>query len=209
MKFNWNKILNAKTVVHCDTEEKANSLLAEVEGWNNNYWKYYKDQTCYDIRSNAYGRLEYYKDKNYTILTYEDVLLKGDQTMKRIDIRKSCSNDEYDLEVMTYHNGNPIFFGIRNKNYRDYDVTVRISEKHLSFTQANSVLAPFGYELTQSTDWTKVEVGAEVKVVIEHENGMATGFKANFHSYLSATKQILVMNGNKVEVYNEDEVELI
>ncbi len=157
-KFNWKLILQPHTVIHCDTEEKAIALLAEADSrglkWadylsftSKTRWSIYKNNTCYMLTDGTLDGLDFFKDRNYTILTYEDVLLKGDQTMKRIDIRKSCSNDEYELEVMNYRDDNPIFFGIRNKNYRDYDVTVRISKYHLSLTQANTILAPFGYEL--------------------------------------------------------------
>lgn len=198
MKFNWKLILQPNTVIHCDTEAKANSLLSEVEGWNNNYWKYYKDQTCYNIYPNAYGRLEYYKDKNYTILTYEDVLLKGENDMKRIN-----KNYYKDGLRVTYEDDYIRIF----KQFGTFILfDLFIGKDNLTFEQANEMLKPFGIIIEpKSTDWSKVEVGAKICII----NNQFARAILKFKEYIPQTSQIIVFNGNKVEVYNEDEVELI
>lgn len=159
----------------------------------------FEDGSC--LATNNVGSVLRIYSKDFELIDWykED---KEENEMERIDIRKSCSNDEYELEAMNYRDNNPIFFGIRNKNYRDYDVTVRISKYHLSLDQANIILAPFGYELYESTDWTKVEVGTEV-VLWQELNS-----KATFYEYMEYSKQILVIKDGYVKVYNEDEVEL-
>ena len=260
-KFNWNKILNVHTVIHCDTMEKAISLLAEADKrglkWiggskysEYTFWEEYGYDTCYNLKSGEYGKYNTYdKFYNYTILTYEDVLIKGENEMRPDTDDKEEILRLYDLGlnistikdktgksrgcieyvINKYRRGENDMNRINKNYYKDglrvtyEDDYIRIFKQfgtfilfdlfigkdNLTFEQANEMLKPFGIIIEpKSTDWTKVEVGAELKVVIEHGNGMATGFKANFHSYLSATKQILVINGNKVEVYNEDEVEL-
>ena len=246
MKFNWNKILNAHTVIHCDTEEKANSLLAEVEGWNNNYWKYYKYQTCYDICSNAYGRLEYYKDKSYTILTYEDVLIKGENEMRpdiddkeeilrlyNLGLNISTIKDKtgksrgcIEYVINKYRKGENDMKRINKNYYKDglrvtyEDDYIRIFKQfgnfilfdlfigkdNLTFEQANEMLKPFGIIIEpKSTDWSKVEVGAKICII----NNQFSRAILKFKEYIPQTSQIIVFNGNKVEVYNEDEVELV
>ena len=85
MKFNWNKILNANTVIHCDTEAKANALLTEADSrglkWcysgtynDNNRYDIHYDNTCYDFNNGYFGSRGYCEKHNYKILTYEDVL---------------------------------------------------------------------------------------------------------------------------------------
>jgi len=85
--YDWDIILQPKTVVHCDTEEFANRLLKEATKkdlrWDTKdsykilkeYNKYHSN-TCYNLRDGVYGDLEYYLNKlKYTILTEDDILL--------------------------------------------------------------------------------------------------------------------------------------
>lgn len=51
---------------------------------------------------------------------------------------------------------------------------------------------------------TKVEVGTKLKFT----DGRVYG-KITFKEWIEQTQQIIVFNGNKVEVYNENEVELV
>jgi hypothetical protein len=255
MQFNWQLILQPNTVVHCDTYQKANTLLAEADGmgltWSNdrsyvgwNQWEIFKNKTCYLLSMGELASINYYKQRNYTILTYEDVLIKEEnsmellkvvdydgeewytleggirisgklfkeeKTMKRIDMRKEYRDDTYDIRVYQ----DCVFFGLRDKENSAYDVTVRVGEKHLSLSQANTILAPFGYELYKATDWTKVEVGTKIQFTKELLfSGKLNGTRINldnlkFKEWIPQTQQILILNGNKVEVYNEDEVELV
>ena len=79
-----------------------------------------------------------------------------------------------------------------------------IGKDNLTFEQANEMLKPFGIIVEpKSTDWTNVEVGTELKFT----DGRVYG-KITFKEWIPQTSQIIVFNGNKVEVYNEDEVEL-
>lgn len=58
-----------------------------------------------------------------------------------------------------------------------------------------------------NTDWSKVEVGADVKVkVVKVDCGWT--FNCKFKEYVKETNQIIVFNDNKVEVYDASEVEL-
>ena len=97
MKFNWDLIMQPHTVVHCDTEDKANELLSEATKENKayygiSYWKDYKQDTCYNISKNQYCGLSYFKDNNFTILSFDDILIKEENKMKV----------KYDLQV--FHN---------------------------------------------------------------------------------------------------------
>ena len=70
--------------------------------------------------------------------------------------------------------------------------------------QANEMLKPFGIIIEpKSTDWTRVEVGTKLKFTDRRVYG-----KITFKEWIEQTQQIIVFNGNKVEVYYEDEVEL-
>ena len=57
-------------------------------------------------------------------------------------------------------------------------------------------------------DVVEVEVGAEVSISREYGNGLRSWFTATFKEYIPQTNQIIVFNNNKVEVYDESEVEL-
>ena len=75
----YDKIMQPKTVVYCDTEEKANKLLkwADSKGltWcngdsylNDNQYNVFKDQTCYDLYDGVYGGLNNCKKYRATII---------------------------------------------------------------------------------------------------------------------------------------------
>ncbi len=75
----WNS--KNKLAIHCDTEEKANKFIKESNKTNKwgdfgNYYKDYKEKTCYCNESN-YDELEYYIVNNYTIYEFEDVDLEN------------------------------------------------------------------------------------------------------------------------------------
>ena len=72
-----------KLVIHCDTEEKAKTLLSAFdkigkEWWTNdkytskNYWKVYEEDTCYS-NSFGYANKDFYTRQGATIYEFEDV----------------------------------------------------------------------------------------------------------------------------------------
>lgn len=69
--------------MHCDTEEKAKTFLKFLhrcgKNWfsGNSYlvktsWKLYEENTCYEFNTGTYCNLEYSKQKEYTILEFDD-----------------------------------------------------------------------------------------------------------------------------------------
>jgi hypothetical protein len=86
--FNKNLILQPNTFIHCDSEEKANKLLAWGysigKRWSTgdsfldeNYYYYDKDKTCYNIYSGEFSSLQNIISFGGFILGYEDVLINA------------------------------------------------------------------------------------------------------------------------------------
>ena len=133
MKFNWGLIMQPNTVVHCDTEDKANELLSEAHKrglkWSNgskyteyNGFNVHESKTCYDFNNNDYGSYGHCKDFKYTILSFNDILIKEENKMKI----------KYDLQV--FHN--IILFKVL-----EMDEKYRSSDKDkLLFTSSNSIV---------------------------------------------------------------------
>ena len=197
-KFNWNKILQPNTVVHCDTEEKANELLGEADSrglkWSsgldyaNTQWNDYREKICYNLYSGGYYGLNYYKSQNYTILSYEDALIKGENKMTKIN-----KNYYKDGLRVTYEDDYIRIFK-QFESYKLFDLF--IGKDNLTFEQANEMLKPFGIIIEpKSTDWSKVEVGTELKFA----DGR-TQYKTTFYQYVEDTKQILVIENSYVKV---------
>ena len=63
------------------------------------------------------------------------------------------------------------------------------------------------YELTDSVDWSSVAIGTEVEIKTD-KGDCVWSYNCTFKEYVKETNQIIVFNGNKVEVYNESEVSL-
>lgn len=74
---------NEKLVIHCDTEEKAITLLKAFDKagyrWSNyekyieaNYWKVYEYNTCYS-NEKRYADIKFYQNYNYKILEFKDI----------------------------------------------------------------------------------------------------------------------------------------
>lgn len=84
IEFDKNKIMQEKTVVHCNTYYQSINLLkwAKLNGILyrsidiNEELDNYKDKLCYNIFDKEYAYIDLYKAENYTILEYEDVILK-------------------------------------------------------------------------------------------------------------------------------------
>jgi len=83
MKFDLEKMKGK--VIHCNTKEKADSLLIFLNSQNyhignmllDNVWEIKKEQTCYNVSEYIvfHGSYNWYKDNDYTILEFEDVII--------------------------------------------------------------------------------------------------------------------------------------
>ena len=147
-----------------------------------------------------------YKNKE-NIISYEEFI--GGSKMKRLDIRKDYEDEN--LYLKHYNNPKYSWVAIRRDDNYVASIEIRIGNKYnTSITQANAILKSIGlnYELYESVGWSEVEVGAEVSISREYENGLRSWFTATFKEYIPQTNQIIVFNNNKVEVYDESEVEL-
>ena len=86
-KFNWEKIMKEKTVVHVTTEEQAKKLLSAYDKLPSNRNKVgektefmlYSTNTCYNLYENYYSSSSFYKGEGYTILEYKDVKIKNEK----------------------------------------------------------------------------------------------------------------------------------
>ena len=100
---------------------------------------------------------------------------------------------------------------IRNPKYSTNVSLINfyIGENELTISQANSIIKVMGlnYELTDSVDWSSVAIGTEVEIKID-KGDCGWSYNCTFKEYVKETNQIIVSNGNKVEVYNESEVSL-
>ena len=86
IKFDYEKIMQIDTVVHCDTYEKAINLLkwadsiglkwCDSDSYLNNAWGTYKEETCYYFYKGMYYYRNYYNMYGYKIHKYEDVIVK-------------------------------------------------------------------------------------------------------------------------------------
>jgi len=96
MKFDYDKVTQNKTVIHCNTEEKAinlinwaveNDLMCYWEASDYSYGKYGSDTCLMVSEYGQYCEKEFYEDEGYTILSYDDVVI-GDskETFKKGDL---------------------------------------------------------------------------------------------------------------------------
>ena len=97
MKFDWNKILQPKTVVHCPEEWMATELFDEAHkkdlkwGTGQSYlnfrpWTYQKNQ-CYCFYGGHHSPLNYFMEEKYNILHFNNVIknkifIKHNKTIK-------------------------------------------------------------------------------------------------------------------------------
>ena len=200
MNFNWQLILQPNILTYEDYKTLCGKLKIgdkiKHKGWSNvTTIDIIGDNMCLEPREKIYVSCEvaiHEENVDWKATYYAN--LKGDQTMTKIDIRKNYDDgkirvtNEYDYTEINLING---YYKV---------IILYVGENGLSLTQANTILAPFGYELYSSTDWSTVEVGT--KVVLWQE------LNATFFQYIPTTKQILVMEGGLVKVYNESEVSL-
>lgn len=136
--------------------------------------------------------------------------LPKESQMKKLNIRKDYDDGKI---LISRYSHELVMIIIRSKVHSErHDLVIRMGEDYsTTLDQANAMLKIMGldYELYESIEWSKVEVGSKVKLVKEYENGIVSWFTATFKEYIEETNQIIVLNGNKVEVYDEDRVELV
>ena len=89
--------LTENTAIHCPTEELANKVLkiGDKLGYkwcsgysllHHNRYKQYKEKTCYRLEKGEYCNFDYFKNKNYTIITAEDFIKQYGSNKKNIAI---------------------------------------------------------------------------------------------------------------------------
>ena len=82
--------IKPKTVVHCDTEEKAKTLLewADSRGYkwkdgdsflNGTMWEVRESDTCYSLYEGTYYPYDHCKEKRFTVIEYEDALKEPEE----------------------------------------------------------------------------------------------------------------------------------
>ena len=91
IEFNYDKIMQPQTVVHCNTQEKANNLLKWADSmgleWcdgrsylTKNSWQTHKDETYYRLYGGSFGNINY--SGNDIILKYEDVIMEENKNIE-------------------------------------------------------------------------------------------------------------------------------
>lgn len=83
MKFNIENYDDGSYVMHCKTEEEANIFCKYLHSlgkrWSNgssylneNYYKVFHSETCYDFEYDCYDNIEYFIESECTILEFSD-----------------------------------------------------------------------------------------------------------------------------------------
>ncbi len=96
--FNYSKIMEPNTVVHCALEAEAEILLdwagSKELSWsdgvsfsNKTMYERYEGDTCYCIKGGTFCSLDYYRGENYTIYEYSEVLEKEKNVLKDLYIK--------------------------------------------------------------------------------------------------------------------------
>ena len=87
IEFDYDKIMQYKTVVNCKTLEQAINLLtwAHSKGlkWHDfdsyliyNCWYEYKEDTCYNFYNGSFRCYDGCKSDNYKIYSYDEILMQ-------------------------------------------------------------------------------------------------------------------------------------
>ena len=67
-----------KICIHCDTKEKVRKIFENTNKANckdkEDSWDEYKEATCFSAY--GYGPIEYFKDNEYTIYEFEDIIFE-------------------------------------------------------------------------------------------------------------------------------------
>ena len=71
-KFDWDKIMKEKTVVHVTTKKQAKKLCNEFKKKFNIFdldekdYGYYGSNTCYNFKGHGYSPMFFYKKKTFS-----------------------------------------------------------------------------------------------------------------------------------------------
>ena len=201
--FNFEEWIKCKDlVVHCKTIEEAADFIEVLKenNWRNKitdapshkdyltYWYEYKENTCYNFRGGCYGRYDYFKKHDYTILEWSDYM-REKKTIKDI-------LQPYDIVTLRNHTKymympndiEDIFVNSRDwLLLQEYDDDLKIN--YLKEFDIMEIARPTPYQFRQ-TAWNMAEViwtrpeeveemtleevcaafGKEIKIVKSKEN---------------------------------------
>ena len=100
--FNIDDYLGKDCVMHCATEEEANDFLKVMHDlgrkWiygesylTSNYWRFYKENTCYRIDKGEYCYMGYYRSLGCRILEWSDFVYENDEELEPMSFNEICS----------------------------------------------------------------------------------------------------------------------
>ena len=192
-------------IIHCTTIEQIKDVIATERIKFNTHPKVmlndFGDKLCINTKG-GYGTLTTYVGD---IISYSEW-----KNSKPTDKVKLSIIQCYKDSNITITKSNITSVHIRNPKYSTNVSLINfyIGENDLTISQANSIIKVMGlnYELTDSVDWSIIQVGT--KLTFTKDYMCSYKMIVIFHSYIPQTNQIIVLNGNKVEVYNESEVSL-
>ena len=161
IEFDYDKIMQPDTVIHCDEEWKANNLLkwADSKGlsWNTGVsylkctvWVFYKRNTCYNLYRNELLKYDYCKDNNYKILKYEEVIMnKIEDGWYYIKLNQSKEIEEILPPTRCVYVKNNMVKVHKSLSYTIFDITEDMIESQAFFTGKE-------YEFSDNKkDWVK------------------------------------------------------
>lgn len=193
-------------IIHCTTIEQIKDVIT-TEGLNfytppRAMLEDFKDKLCINTKG-GYGTFTTYVGD---IISYSEW-----KSGKPTDKVKLSINQCYKDSNINITKTNITSVQIRNPKYSTNVSLINfyIGENDLTISQANSIIKVMGlnYELTDSVDWSSVDIGTEIKLKID-KGDCGWSYNCTFKEYVKETNQIIVFNGNKVEVYNQSEVSL-
>ena len=126
--------------------------------------------------------------------------------MKRLDIRKDYKDEN--IKISIWNDYTSIYARCGNTDRNNININIG-TNYNTTLDQANAILKVMGldYELYE-VDWSKVEEGAEVVFWLTCGN-LKGQVRGKFNSYIPNLKKVIVIVGDKVNVVDEDEVELV
>ena len=190
-------------IIHCTTIEQIKDVIT-TEGLNfytppRAMLEECKDKLCINTKG-GYGTLTKYVGD---IISYSE--WKSGKKI-RLPINKDHKSEE---GIIIYFNSPDETIVKLVNDKADVLTTINVGKWGVSINRANEIIKLFNlnYELTDSVDWSAVKVGTEVEIKID-KGDCGWSYNCTFKEYVKETNQIIVFNGNKVEVYNESEVSL-
>ncbi len=157
------------------------------------------DDCPYMVGSFTCERCAYNCGRDMETQTVQCSWQKERKEMKRLDVRKDNKSEK----GIVVHCNSDIETVVKLLNDKaDVITTILIGKRGVSLKMANDIIKLFNipYELYESTNWSKVEEGAEVRV---------NDYIAKFHSYVPKLNKVIVIFGESVNAVDEDKVELV